>query len=106
MAVSQRSRELLLLLILCAVGGSLGCSRVNDFSGIPLDIAAVKSVVESEIGGEVQVGWSVYNNRITVTIVFDRLPEAVMGVEEFKERVTQVVTAHLSRTVGKIIISI
>jgi hypothetical protein len=81
----------------------IGCATFEEMNQ---DAAKVRSAIESEFGGEVQIGWHMQNGRVTsVEVVFVNPPRSEISSAELKRRVTELVQNNFRRDVQQVVVS-
>jgi hypothetical protein len=70
------------------------------------DSAKAKAAIESEFGGEVQLGWNVENGKITwVSVHFVKPPKGEINLEQLKGQVSELVKVNFRKSVPVVNIS-
>lgn len=85
----------------------VGCSMAEQFKEMQEDSAKAKAAIESELGGEVQIGWNIMNGRVAaVRVAFSKPPAGQGDLAQLKHRVAELVNRSFRRTVERVEVSI
>ncbi len=105
MKVIGRRATVWAIVIGCAL--VVGCSIAEQFKEMQEDSGKAKAAIESELGGEVQIGWNITNGRvIAVRVAFVKPPAHEADLKQLKVRVTELVTKTFRRGVERVEVSI
>jgi hypothetical protein len=100
---------LVFVAILLIFPAMIGCGFVEDmkelFREMNASAAEVKAKIETEIGGEVEIGWEIENETTTVNIVFLKLPADSVNLKQLRQEVIKIVHKHFDREIQYINIS-
>ncbi len=96
-----RKPAIWVMLTVCIV--VMGCSAIQEMME---DAKKAKAAIESELGGEVDVGTESIDGKITlVTVHFLKPPGVEMNLAQLKQRVTEIVEKNFRSNVQKVAIS-